>query len=250
MPQEKLIFEKVPGKYVLGYWAIRGLAAPIRMALTAAGVDFVDQLYALGNPEDPSTYSRENWYKVAAHLEQTGEHPFPNLPYLVLPTGEIFVETRAIMNHVGRVFNLGGSTEVEKLRDEEINEFMKDFRSDASPMFYSNLAGLKGSFLAETAPYYMEGLEKRLAQFKTNFFGGDAATLADFNVADFIGTNIMFAADNGGAATAELFFEKYPLLRAHYARVLSMPALAKYFGSSAASLSANNWSAQWPGWKK
>jgi len=242
----QLVFRKVPGKYVLGYWYIRGLAAPIRMALTAAGVDFVDESsnYALDKLPDGS-WSREKWTASYSYMEKE-VHPFPNLPYLVLPTGEVFVETRAITAHIARTFGLGGTTELERFRNDEINDFMSDFRGECSPMFYGNLEGLKAAFFADVLPYYLLGLERRLEQFQTPFFGGGSATTADFNVCDFTFTMLQFSAENGGAAR-DRFFDKYPLLSAHYDKVRSLPALAPYFASPSATLSANNWMAQWPG---
>jgi len=44
-----MVMAQAPSKPVLGYWAIRGLASPIRYLLVYLGVDFEQQLYHQGN---------------------------------------------------------------------------------------------------------------------------------------------------------------------------------------------------------
>jgi hypothetical protein len=71
---ESSMVKKPEVKPVLGYWAIRGLGAPIRYLLTYCKVDFDEQLYQAGPAPD---FSKACWYekKFSIGLD------FPNLPY-------------------------------------------------------------------------------------------------------------------------------------------------------------------------
>ena len=51
--------ERESTRPVLGYWAIRGLAQPIRNMFAYLGVDFEDRVYVQG---DAPTFSIDEWY--------------------------------------------------------------------------------------------------------------------------------------------------------------------------------------------
>lgn len=76
----------------LGYWNIRGLAAPIRMLLYYCDVPFADVQYEQGSAPDFST---------AAWLDE--KHAlgllFPNLPYYIDDGGK-FVQTLPILRYI------------------------------------------------------------------------------------------------------------------------------------------------------
>jgi hypothetical protein len=60
--------ESLKNRPTLGYWDIRGLAAPIRMLLTHLDVDYNDVRYR----------TEEEWYQ---NTKPTLDMNFPNLPY-------------------------------------------------------------------------------------------------------------------------------------------------------------------------
>lgn len=76
----------------LGYWKIRGLAAPIRMLLHYCDVPFADVHY---EQSDPPELSAAAWLdkKYTLGLD------FPNLPYYIDDRGK-FVQTLAIMRYI------------------------------------------------------------------------------------------------------------------------------------------------------
>jgi hypothetical protein len=76
----------------IGYWNIRGLAAPIRYILYFCGVKFEDKMYAYGPAPE---FSRDDWLNEKFNLGL--DHP--NLPYLI-DEGVKLTETVAIMKYI------------------------------------------------------------------------------------------------------------------------------------------------------
>ena len=82
------------GDIILGYWKIRGLAAPIRYMLHTLGVTFQDITYDTGDAPD---FDKSSWLDV----KETLGLEYPNLPYLI--DGEVkLTETIAIMQYIAR----------------------------------------------------------------------------------------------------------------------------------------------------
>lgn len=80
------------GKYVLGYWGIRGRGQVLRLLLAYSGLEWEDRVYS----------GPEKWFgngdKVKLGLE------FPNLPYLI--NGDFkLTESVAIMKYIVRKSN-------------------------------------------------------------------------------------------------------------------------------------------------
>ena len=88
--------EDLSTKPVLGYWAIRGLAAQIRMMFYYLKVDFEDKLYETGDAPD---FDKTSWTDVKHTLGME----YPNLPYLI--DGETKItETVAIMMYIAKKY--------------------------------------------------------------------------------------------------------------------------------------------------
>ena len=128
-PAKKRKIEEKPIE--LGYWAIRGIAQPIRLSLEYAGKSFrlkqhertttnwnkqknwsiganwKDRLFHQGPPPEFSRESGLKWKR-----ENADDLDFPNLPFLI--DGDVkLTQSRAILRYVGRKFNLGPNTEHE-----------------------------------------------------------------------------------------------------------------------------------------
>ena len=65
-----------PATATLGYWAIRGLAHPIRYLLEYTKTPYEDKHYTQGDAPD---FSRQDWLDV----KPTIDVPFVNLPYYI-----------------------------------------------------------------------------------------------------------------------------------------------------------------------
>ena len=92
---------------MLGYWAIRGLGAQLRMMFYYLNVDFEDKQYECG---DAPEYDRSSWTDVKFTLGME----YPNLPYLI--DGETKItETMAIHMYIAKKYDpsLLGSSAAE-----------------------------------------------------------------------------------------------------------------------------------------
>ena len=84
----------------LAYWAIRGLAQPIRLLLEHVGADYEDKRFEQGPAPD---FDKSCWYQVKEQV--LGDYPFPNLPYLIDGT-TVVTQSNAIIRHIARQHDL------------------------------------------------------------------------------------------------------------------------------------------------
>lgn len=98
-------------RFILAYWSIRGLAAPLRMMLAAAEVNHWVVMYDVTEKEDgkwgkDSCLADKEWLKEEYH-------PLMNLPFLVdcstdcviVQTNAIFFVFRTRVEHVGENYS-------------------------------------------------------------------------------------------------------------------------------------------------
>ena len=132
------------GKVVIGYWKIRGLAAPLRMIMIHAGAEFEDKKYAVTG--EPGNWDTSSWYFFFFFfffLLFSSSPTFPsnplfrfktdkpglveknaltNLPYIV--DGDIVItQSNACLTYLGRKYNLNGKTEIEVVKNEQVFTF-------------------------------------------------------------------------------------------------------------------------------
>ncbi len=84
--------DHIENKLILGYWDLRGIAAPIRYLLEYLEVPYSDLYHVYG--EAPH-YSKDKWLSLKNQLGLD----FPNLPYLI--DGEFKItESQAIIRYI------------------------------------------------------------------------------------------------------------------------------------------------------
>lgn len=101
----------------IGYWAIRGLGAPCRMAAAYGGIPYESVEYEVHKLADGS-WSRSSWLTDAkpALVEQNA---MMNLPYVV--DGDIVVtQSNACLMYLGRKVGLVGKTADELCAVEQV----------------------------------------------------------------------------------------------------------------------------------
>jgi len=127
-----------PQKMVVGYWAIRGLAQPIRMACALGGLDFEDKMYACGDKGENGKWDLHEWLDVKYKLGMD----LPNLPYLIETDGTSFSESVAILTYV---CTKGGLTknysEAENGAALALCLEVQDIRNKAVGLFYGSFDG-------------------------------------------------------------------------------------------------------------
>jgi len=109
-------------KPVLGYWKIRGLAAPIRYIFEYLKVPFEDKFYEQGDAPDfdVSCWTSE---KYALGLD------FPNLPYLI--DGDLKItESQAILRYVVNKYgpHLNGKNVEDQARVDMVYSVLTDIK--------------------------------------------------------------------------------------------------------------------------
>lgn len=90
----------------VGYWAMRGLAAPIRMMIMYRRVPLQCVNYEVVENTKKNGFDRSAWSAPKAELKQ--RHPLINLPYII-DNGEIVTQSNAIMLYLGRRLGLLGA---------------------------------------------------------------------------------------------------------------------------------------------
>lgn len=197
---------------VLGYWAIRGYAQPIRLALAAAGAEFVDELYRAGPPPD---FSREEWLSK----KQSMPLDFPNLPYLF--DGDVKIsQSVTIMRYVGRKFGLDGKTEQEKIRIDLIEQQLIDWRTQGGMTFYNpNFETLVVDY-KKGLPDKLTALAKFLGT--NEYMSGGGLSYVDFLAYEWLDVNRLLVPD---------LLASHPTLDAFVKRIEANPGVKKFMES-------------------
>lgn len=197
----------------LGYWAIRGLAQPIRLLLSYVGQDFEDVLYKLG--EGPE-FSREEWLSVKYTLGLD----FPNLPYYIDEDVKL-TQTNAILRYLARKHNLYGETEKEQAFIDLLLDEIIDLRQGFGRLCYGSDYDdkKKETYVEQTKPKLAE-LEKFLGE--KQFFIGDKVTLCDFHIYEILDVFKIFE--------PRLLADR-PKLEEYHERFQELPAIKAYINS-------------------
>jgi glutathione S-transferase len=151
----------------LHYWDIRGLAQVPRFLLALAGVDFADVLYT----------SDESWQAAKAAMNSA----FPNCPALEHPDLPFtLTESKAIIQFLGRKYNLYGSNLVEQALIDNIIYRMEDVRSAFTGIAYGskNWEADKAAFI-KALPERLSVFEKLLGGRKTEWAASNQISTAD-----------------------------------------------------------------------
>jgi len=196
----------------LGYWAIRGLAQPIRLLLTYLNVPFTETRYDGKN--------RDNWLKE----KHTLGLQFPNLPWLV--DGETKItQSHAILNYVTRSYgpHLSGSSIVAQAEVDTLLGVAVDFREKFTSLCYnSNYAQLVGNFQSEYLPSILKQLSTYLQSKGNVYFTGSKLTVADFIFYEVLDQNRIMTPKA---------YEPVPNLTAFLNRFEQLPRISTYLKS-------------------
>jgi glutathione S-transferase len=221
MPQR---IEQEDAKIELGYWAIRGLAQPIRLLLSYVEVPFTDVRYGLD--QDGEQFA-DDWEVTKGKLKM----PFPNLPYLIDASGQAEVrvsQSNSVMRFLGRRFDLYGETVAECTMIDVLQDDAYDFRNKIVEAAYTpkpNYEKAYAKFTADAVPRYVDGFERYLETRSTStHFVGARISIVDFILYELVWqTSVMvpgsISAINQPNLTAFMAtFENIPQIAAYMAR--------------------------------
>jgi len=200
---------------VLAYWAIRGLAQPIRLLLEYKGVTFEDKRFEQGLAPE---FDKSCWFDVKDDI--LGDYAFPNLPYLI--DGELKItQSNAIIRHLARKYNLLGADAQEMAKVDIMLEEGMDFRNRTVRMAYG------GGFEANMADYAAT-LHTHLAKYATFlgegkwFAGGDGVTACDFVMYELLDQNSLMISG---------CLDAFPTLQAYTNLFAALEPIASYLVS-------------------
>lgn len=195
------------------YFAARGRAEVIRLALAEAGVDYVNETFAGA--------------EAFAALKASGR-----LPFLAVPVWEedgfALAQSGAIANHIARTHGLYGSSPREAAQIDQALGAADDVRLELRKLVMGDPAKrpeIRAELLTSTLPRWFGMLEKLLVanQGGNGFMVGSAVSLADLAIWFLLETS----RDNGfGSALAHC-----PHLRAFAERLAARPRIAAYLAS-------------------
>ncbi len=148
------------------YFDIRGRAQPIRMLLSYLNVDFSDRQVTM-----------QEWESVRSTT------PFKRMPVYTDADAEI-PESFAIMNYLGRKYDLCGHSAAERIRCDVTTEAWRDYGNRIANVFgaLSESEEARQRFLKEEQPVLLADLEKYYLEneARASYWAGDSLTICDF----------------------------------------------------------------------
>jgi glutathione S-transferase len=227
----------------VGYWGIRGLAAPLRMMVLYRNLPLKAENYDVTEKPDHSGFDLSCWFNHKPALKE--KNPLINLPYVI--DGDIIVtQSNACMHYVGRKLKLLGKNELELTQCEQLLCEIMDVRNEVVDFAY----GKNGD-----GPRFIEGIirpnrsldklntwlaRKYENSSETNlFFVGDEASAPDFHIWEVLDQ----LKGKGNVYKTEDPLKNFQKLSAFHASFRALPENQKYFHSKLAHLPTNNKSA-------
>jgi glutathione S-transferase len=226
----------------VGYWKIRGLAAPLRMMCSFTGAKYESKEYAVTGTGSTG-FDRSSWFDAKPELK--AQNSLMNLPY-VKCGNDMVTQSNACVLYLARKFGLMGKTPEETARVHQVMWQTSDMRNSAVAEFYgSNLtADDVGAYIDQVSVHFTK-LDGWLTQHGTKFSASDDVTAADFHLFEMLDQHEEYAKHNG----MESFFSKFSALGAFYARFRALPQLTDYFSGSQHKLPINNTMAAFGGFE-
>jgi glutathione S-transferase len=203
------------------YFAGRGRAEVLRLALAEAGVEYDEHHVGRGTP--PANGRPTD----LAALKAEGVLPFGAVPVWEEP-GLRLAQSAAILNHLARRHGLRGASALEEARCDELLGAVDDVRGELRKLAAApagERADVRRALEERVLPRWLGDLERLLAPRlgATGFAVGASLTVADLALWFLLET----VQDNGlGAALAQC-----PALVAFAARVAARPRIAAYLRS-------------------
>eukprot|EP00746_Dinoflagellata_sp_MGD_P067036 gnl/MRDRNA2_/MRDRNA2_27691_c0_seq2.p1 gnl/MRDRNA2_/MRDRNA2_27691_c0~~gnl/MRDRNA2_/MRDRNA2_27691_c0_seq2.p1 ORF type:complete len:258 (+),score=44.92 gnl/MRDRNA2_/MRDRNA2_27691_c0_seq2:77-850(+) len=221
-------------KFTMGYWAIRGIGAPIRMVFEYCNAQYTDIQYT----------DEDEWHKdggAKAVLKE--KHVLMNLPYVEV-NGKYVCQSNAVLRFVGKKFGLNGRGDAAETSNDEVLCQVYDLRNVVVNMVYrepdraSYEATLKKHLTdagAKTVNDHYTKFDGLLKQSGTAFMSGNKPCTGDFALLEMLDQHEMMAKDIGMDSP----LGKFPLLKAYYEKFKSLPQLQSYFSSDSYKLPVN-----------
>lgn len=213
----------------VGYWNIRGLAAPLRMMSYYAQAPFTDVQYSEQNP----------WFGNAKK-RIAALNPMANLPY-VIDGDTCICQSIAVYVYVAEKLGL-----YKGIRDLELLAEVYDLRNAHIALVYPFVKAVRDrkeyevaaiDLCTQTVPAAYSKLEGVLTNNgDTKYMLGDTPCAADFHIWEMLDQHEMLAKNHEQASPLASF----PKLSVYYDTFKAEPTLAAYFSSPSYALPINH----------
>jgi len=211
----------------IGYWAIRGLGAPLRAMAMYADEPFEAKCYDLREKPDGG-WDLSCWYGPKEALKK--RNALMNLPYVV--DGDIVVsQSNACLVYLGEKFGLLGATASERIECEQLLCEIMDLRNAMVKEFYGSGELVKLFEVASLAK-----LNAWLEAKGATFLVTATPTAPDFHLCELL-DQLLKAGEVAGVAEP---LGAYPALRALHGRFFALERMQKYNRSHLAQFPINN----------
>ncbi|KAH9259961.1 hypothetical protein BASA81_001721 [Batrachochytrium salamandrivorans] len=197
----------------LMYFNITGLGFPIRAALNAGKVAFVDERLDFADVG-----------KLRGPEGSNEQVPLGQLPLFVFPNGHVACQSNSILRWAGKKSGLYPKDDDEAQLVDEVLDTTVDFfgklpqSKDAAELKKLREAFIQGDF-AKQMKYY----SRRLTLHPGKFLLGDKFTVADLKLA----ATMSYVAEGKLDHFNEAILKEYPVVWAHYQAVVAHPVYAE-----------------------
>jgi len=169
--------------FELGYWAIRGLAQPIRLLLSHAGVEISEVRFGINQDGSLIEDESPDWQDQKDALSL----PFPNVPYLIdleRPDEIRLTQSNTIMRFLARRYDYYGDSVTDQTWIDLLQDEAYDFRNSIVETAYTlgpDYEKAFEEFKAASVPRYLDSFEYHLSNRKLQTcFVGNRISLVDF----------------------------------------------------------------------
>lgn len=215
----------------VGYWDIRGLAAPIRMMCCYAGANWENVMYSIDKKEGGGWESK--WFSEAKPKLRT-KNALINLPYLQ-HNQKTITQTNAVLQYCGTLLDLGeNGTDCLQLLCQ-----VMDLRNNAVKCFYASkdqYPALIEGHMGKSVPTHYTKFENWLKQQNTTFLLGEKPSAPDFHLWEMLDQHEILAKEH----KMDSFIKDYPCLTKLHATLRACPELKSYFDGPLYKLPINN----------
>jgi len=225
-------------KLVIGYWKIRGLAAPLRMVCEYAEAEYVNEQYDVKG--DEKEWDASAWFTVKPELQK--KNALMNLPYIIDTDGFVVTQSVACLTYLGRKFKMYGSDTKESSMIDQVLCEAQDLRNSAVRVFYGGKPAGLHEYLEKTIPNSYAKFEGWLkAQAVGPYTMGETPTVGDFHLWEMLDQGELLAIDH----VKESPLNKFPNLKKMYDSIRAEPKLQRYFSGPFYHNPVNNKMAVW-----
>jgi glutathione S-transferase len=243
----------VDGKPTLIYWNILGLSQTQRLALVAAGVDFVDVRVEAG-PGDSPDYGK-NWLAAKKELDDSGVVTFPNLPYY-LDEHVSLTQSNTITHYIARQYGdhdkdaplVHVTDTILQTYQDMIVDTLSDSEAQLARMAYTPDQGPKAVmewYLSGSVAPVLKKLESLNDTFWTKAVNDNQVTIAHLKLYVYLHKLTVIQKEFGNDETAACLNE---WCKAFMTRIEGLPKIKEYMESDQyMKTPLNNGSAKWRG---